>query len=306
MDRNAFESTTRPSGRERVRGGRLRHGRGVAVDDRPPPHRPRGPGGVRRVRRRTHGGGRRPARPVGRGGARRGLRAVRPRPRVGVAGPRVGGLLAPGPGDGRRPKRTCREGFDGLDDVDARLGLVSNNQHHTVGYALDRFRLGDAFETAYGHHHTVEGLRRRKPDPHYLDRALSDLGTRTRSTWAIAASTARRRPRRRRLRVRPPRPPRGLLAPHRTGPRGGRPRGAGRPARRPNVAVAGRRIRLDGGPGARDRGGVAGRPQPDALGDPGVRRDGSPDGRRTRARRDRALPPRRLADEERLAEALDV
>lgn len=70
------------------------------------------------------------------------------------------------------------EVVDALDDIDARLGLASNNQHHTVGYALDRFELGDAFETAYGRHHTVEGLRRRKPDPHYLDRALSDLGTR--------------------------------------------------------------------------------------------------------------------------------
>lgn len=75
-------------------------------------------------------------------------------------------------------KAPYEEVVDALDGIDARPGLVSNNQHHTVGYALDCFGLGDGFETAYGRGSTVEGLRRRKPDPHYLDRALSDLGTR--------------------------------------------------------------------------------------------------------------------------------
>jgi HAD superfamily hydrolase (TIGR01549 family) len=75
-------------------------------------------------------------------------------------------------------KRPYDDVADALAAIDARLGLVSNNQHHTVGYALDRFGLDGAFETAYGRGHTVEALRRRKPDPHYLDRALSDLGTR--------------------------------------------------------------------------------------------------------------------------------
>lgn len=67
---------------------------------------------------------------------------------------------------------------DAIADIDARMGLVSNNQHHTVGYALERFGLDYLFETAYGRDHTVDGLRRRKPDPHYIDLALSDLGTR--------------------------------------------------------------------------------------------------------------------------------
>jgi len=75
-------------------------------------------------------------------------------------------------------KRPYDDVADALAAIDARLGLVSNNQHHTVGYALDRFGLDGAFETAYGRGHTVEALRRRKPDTHYLDRALSDLGTR--------------------------------------------------------------------------------------------------------------------------------
>jgi len=75
-------------------------------------------------------------------------------------------------------KRPYDDAADALAALDARIGLVSNNQHHTVGYALDRFGLEDLFETAYGRGHTVDALRRRKPDPHYVDRALADLGTR--------------------------------------------------------------------------------------------------------------------------------
>jgi HAD superfamily hydrolase (TIGR01549 family) len=75
-------------------------------------------------------------------------------------------------------KRPYDDATEALDALDAGVGLVSNNQHHTVGHALDRFDLGGHFGTAYGRGHTVEALRRRKPDPHYLNRALSDLGTR--------------------------------------------------------------------------------------------------------------------------------
>ena len=78
----------------------------------------------------------------------------------------------------KRPYDDVTDALDALGDLGARVGLVSNNQHHTVGYALDRFGLDGAFETAYGRDHTLEALRRRKPEPHYIDRALSDLGTR--------------------------------------------------------------------------------------------------------------------------------
>lgn len=78
----------------------------------------------------------------------------------------------------KRPYDDVADALHALDALDTRVGLVSNNQHHTVGYALERFGLDGSFETAYGRGHTVEALRRRKPDPHYIDRALSDLGTR--------------------------------------------------------------------------------------------------------------------------------
>jgi HAD superfamily hydrolase (TIGR01549 family) len=67
------------------------------------------------------------------------------------------------------------------DDVDALaglsgpLGVVSSNQLATVEYAIDRFDL-PAFGTVRAREPTVESLRRKKPQPYYLQRALSDLG----------------------------------------------------------------------------------------------------------------------------------
>ena len=60
--------------------------------------------------------------------------------------------------------------------VDRNLAVVSNNQHETIRYVLDFFGIDGLFETFYGREPSVEGLRRKKPDPHYLRRALSDLG----------------------------------------------------------------------------------------------------------------------------------
>jgi len=59
------------------------------------------------------------------------------------------------------------------------LAAVSNNQHETVEYMVDHFDLGEHFEAAYGREPTVEGFERTKPDTHYVDRALTDLDTRS-------------------------------------------------------------------------------------------------------------------------------
>ncbi len=64
-----------------------------------------------------------------------------------------------------------------LDAFDTPLGLVSNNQHATVEFLLDYHGLDGRFETAYGRHPTVTGAERRKPDPHYIETALDDIGT---------------------------------------------------------------------------------------------------------------------------------
>ncbi|WP_254543559.1 HAD family hydrolase [Halomarina pelagica] len=85
----------------------------------------------------------------------------------------------------REQKRELEVGLRSLyDDVhavwslDAPFGLVSNNQHEAVTYVLRFFGIEDRFEAVYGCPFTPEGLRRMKPDPYYLNEALSDLGTR--------------------------------------------------------------------------------------------------------------------------------
>ena len=60
---------------------------------------------------------------------------------------------------------------------DVKLGVVSNNQHETIEYILDFFELDTLFETYYGREPTVDGIRRKKPRPYYLERALGDLDT---------------------------------------------------------------------------------------------------------------------------------
>ncbi|MFB6103640.1 MAG: HAD family hydrolase [Halobacteriaceae archaeon] len=63
-----------------------------------------------------------------------------------------------------------------LDDFDVPLGVVSNNQHDTVTTVLAHHGLADRFETMYGRAHSLEGLRRKKPNPHYIERAIADIG----------------------------------------------------------------------------------------------------------------------------------
>ncbi|MGM0590562.1 MAG: HAD family hydrolase [Halobacteriota archaeon] len=74
--------------------------------------------------------------------------------------------------DGRKP---LYDDFDALYNLDADLGVVSNNQHETVEHVVEVFGLQDLFRTTYGREPTVAGLRRKKPTPYYLKRALADL-----------------------------------------------------------------------------------------------------------------------------------
>jgi HAD superfamily hydrolase (TIGR01549 family) len=60
-------------------------------------------------------------------------------------------------------------------DLSQDCGIVSNNHHSTVTFVLDFFDLRSSFDTHYGREKTVDSLRRKKPNPHYLDRALADL-----------------------------------------------------------------------------------------------------------------------------------
>ncbi len=56
----------------------------------------------------------------------------------------------------------------------ATVGLVTNNRHETAAFVADY--VGIDFDVVRGRDPTVEGYERRKPDPYYIEDALSDLG----------------------------------------------------------------------------------------------------------------------------------
>ncbi|MFC7116040.1 HAD family hydrolase [Natronoarchaeum sp. GCM10025703] len=63
-----------------------------------------------------------------------------------------------------------------LDELDQELGIVSNNQADTVSYIVDYYDLPGS-DICYGRQPTLDGIRRKKPDPYYLQQALSAIGT---------------------------------------------------------------------------------------------------------------------------------
>ncbi|AUX10888.1 HAD superfamily hydrolase [Halalkaliarchaeum desulfuricum] len=67
------------------------------------------------------------------------------------------------------------EDVDALREFDATRGVVSNNQHATIEYIVETFDLRDLFSVAIGRKPTLDGFRNRKPNPHYLERALSTI-----------------------------------------------------------------------------------------------------------------------------------
>lgn len=76
-------------------------------------------------------------------------------------------------------RKSLYDDFEVLHDIASPLGIVSSNQQETVDYMLDHFGVADLFGTAYGREPTVESLRQKKPNSHYLERALADLDAET-------------------------------------------------------------------------------------------------------------------------------
>ena len=75
----------------------------------------------------------------------------------------------------RAGEKTLYDDVPALDPLDHDLGIVSTNQHETIEFILEYFDLDGLFGTYYGREATVTSLHRKKPDPHYLDRAIRDL-----------------------------------------------------------------------------------------------------------------------------------
>ncbi|MCT9094904.1 HAD-IA family hydrolase [Haloarchaeobius sp. HME9146] len=63
-----------------------------------------------------------------------------------------------------------------ITDLDQPMGVVSSNHHSTIEFILDHFGLHDVFDTYYGREMTIDSLTRKKPNTHYLDRAMADIG----------------------------------------------------------------------------------------------------------------------------------
>jgi len=61
-----------------------------------------------------------------------------------------------------------------LADLDVPLGVVSNNRQETVAFVVEHFSLPVA--AARGRDPTIAGWKRKKPDPHYLEVVLAELG----------------------------------------------------------------------------------------------------------------------------------
>jgi len=75
----------------------------------------------------------------------------------------------------RTGRATLYDDFDAVRRIDAPRGIVSSNQQDTVEFMHDFFATRDLFATAYGRAPTIRSLARKKPEPHYLNRALADL-----------------------------------------------------------------------------------------------------------------------------------
>jgi HAD superfamily hydrolase (TIGR01549 family) len=79
----------------------------------------------------------------------------------------------------RSGDRDRYEDVAAIEAVPHARGVVSNNHHSTIEFKLDFFGLEPLFDTHYGREKTIESLELKKPNTHYLDRALSDLGAET-------------------------------------------------------------------------------------------------------------------------------
>ena len=74
--------------------------------------------------------------------------------------------------------------------ADRDLLVASDHQRETIEYLLDFFGIEELFEVASGRESGVEGLEGKKPSPHSLERALTDLGVEAARTLAVGDSNA--------------------------------------------------------------------------------------------------------------------
>ncbi len=77
--------------------------------------------------------------------------------------------------DGRKP---AYDDLDAVFTINRPCAIVSNNQQRTIETVVETHGLGEVMTSYYGRQPTIEDIQRKKPHPHYVERALSDVGTR--------------------------------------------------------------------------------------------------------------------------------
>ncbi|WP_323676922.1 HAD family hydrolase [Halorubellus sp. PRR65] len=87
--------------------------------------------------------------------------------------------------EARAGRKTFYDDLHVLSDLDVDMGIVSSNQQETVDFLLEHFDVPVDFGAAYGREATIQSLDRRKPNPHYIDRALADLEASTDSALFV-------------------------------------------------------------------------------------------------------------------------
>lgn len=76
--------------------------------------------------------------------------------------------------DGRKP---AYDDLNAIFEIDRPCAIVSNNQHRTIEAVVETHGLKGTVVSWYGRQPTLEDIDRKKPNPYYVERALSDVGT---------------------------------------------------------------------------------------------------------------------------------
>lgn len=74
----------------------------------------------------------------------------------------------------RAGRKRLYEDVTTLRELSVPRAIVSNNQHETIGNIVEHYEL-DGFDPWIGREPTLEGIRRKKPRPYYLEKAVEAL-----------------------------------------------------------------------------------------------------------------------------------
>ncbi len=75
----------------------------------------------------------------------------------------------------RRGEKALYDDVEAVLDLPVPLAVVSNNQQATIDFLLAHTGIADHFDPVFGRQPTLEDMGRKKPAPHYLNRALDTL-----------------------------------------------------------------------------------------------------------------------------------